>query len=68
MTLGAVEGFSTGPETGSPLPGTYLLDEAGIVTNEFFHRNLAARESAQMLLMPKFRAAALRFHGIALDN
>jgi len=38
------------PYFGIPFPGTYLIDEAGVVTEKFFHRNLAARESAASMI------------------
>ena len=38
------------PYYGIPFPGTYLLDEAGIVIEKFFNRNLAAREAAESVI------------------
>ncbi len=38
------------PYFGVPFPGTYVLDEDGIVAEKFFHRNLAARESAESMI------------------
>lgn len=38
------------PFYGIPFPGTYVLDEAGIVREKFFPRHIAMRESADRLL------------------
>jgi peroxiredoxin len=38
------------PYYGIPFPGTYLLDEKGIVCAKFFSRNLAQRESAESVI------------------
>jgi peroxiredoxin len=38
------------PYYGIPFPGTYLVDEAGIVIEKFFSRSLAARESAESVI------------------
>lgn len=38
------------PYYGIPFPGTYLVDEQGLVEAKFFHRNLAQRESADSIL------------------
>lgn len=38
------------PYYGIPFPGTYLVDEAGVVSEKFFNRNLAARESAETMI------------------
>jgi peroxiredoxin len=38
------------PYYGIPFPGTYLVDESGIVTAKFFNRSLAARESAEAVI------------------
>ena len=38
------------PYHGIPFPGTYLVDEAGIVSAKAFHRSLAQRESAEGLI------------------
>lgn len=38
------------PFYGIPVPGTYLIDEDGIVTEKFFPRHLANRESADTVL------------------
>ncbi|MEL6986062.1 MAG: redoxin domain-containing protein, partial [Actinomycetota bacterium] len=38
------------PYHGIPFPGTYLVDEAGVVTAKAFHRSLAQRESAEGLI------------------
>ncbi|MBW2281392.1 MAG: redoxin domain-containing protein [Deltaproteobacteria bacterium] len=38
------------PYYGIPFPGTYLVDEAGVVSAKFFHRSLAARESAEAMV------------------
>jgi peroxiredoxin len=38
------------PYHGIPFPGTYLVDEQGVVAEKFFHRNLAARESAESMI------------------
>ena len=38
------------PYHGIPFPGTYLVDEAGIVMEKFFSRNLAARKSAESVI------------------
>lgn len=38
------------PYHGIPFPGTYLVDEAGIVSAKSFHRSLAQRESAEGLI------------------
>lgn len=38
------------PFYGIPFPGTYLVDEAGLVADKFFHRNLAAREAAETVI------------------
>lgn len=38
------------PYYGIPFPGTYLVDEEGRVTEKFFHKNLAQRESADSLV------------------
>ncbi len=35
---------------GIPYPGTYLLDEDGVVSHKFFHRHLANREGAEAWL------------------
>ena len=35
---------------GIPYPGTYLLDESGVVSHKFFHRHLANREGAEAWL------------------
>lgn len=38
------------PYHGIPFPGTYLVDEAGVVTAKAFHRAVAQRESAEGLI------------------
>jgi peroxiredoxin len=38
------------PYYGIPFPGTYLIDEDGVVTAKFFQRNLARRESAETVI------------------
>jgi peroxiredoxin len=38
------------PYYGIPFPGTYLVDETGVVMAKSFHRSLAQRESAEGLL------------------
>ena len=38
------------PYHGIPFPGTYLVDEDGIVTAKAFHQSLAQRESAEGLI------------------
>ena len=38
------------PFYGMPYPGTYLINEDGVVTEKFFPRHLANRESAETLL------------------
>ena len=38
------------PYHGIPFPGTYLVDEDGIVSAKAFHRSLAQRESAEGLI------------------
>ncbi|MFT7599161.1 MAG: peroxiredoxin [Acidimicrobiales bacterium] len=38
------------PYYGIPFPGTYLVDESGVVTAKFFHRGLAQRSSAEAVL------------------
>ena len=38
------------PYYGIPFPGTYLVDESGVVIAKAFHRSLAQRESAEGLL------------------
>ena len=38
------------PYYGIPFPGTYLVDEAGLVAEKFFSRNLAAREAAESVI------------------
>ena len=38
------------PYHGIPFPGTYLLDEQGVVTAKFFSRSLAMRESAEAVI------------------
>ncbi|MBW1885804.1 MAG: redoxin domain-containing protein [Deltaproteobacteria bacterium] len=38
------------PYYGIPFPGSYLVDEAGIVIEKFFSRGLAARESAESVI------------------
>jgi len=38
------------PFYGIPFPGTYLVDEDGLVLEKFFNRNLAARESAEAVI------------------
>lgn len=38
------------PYHGIPFPGTYLVDESGIVTAKAFHRSLAQRESPEGLI------------------
>ncbi len=38
------------PYHGIPFPGTYLIDQAGLVTAKAFHRSLAQRESAEGLI------------------
>jgi peroxiredoxin len=38
------------PYYGIPFPGTYLVDEQGIVSAKFFQRNLAQRESAEAVI------------------
>ena len=35
---------------GKAFPGTYLLDEDGVVSAKFFNRSLAARESAESVI------------------
>jgi peroxiredoxin len=38
------------PYYGIPFPGTYLIDEDGLVVEKFFSRSLAARESAESVI------------------
>jgi len=38
------------PYYGIPFPGTYLVDEKGIITETFFYRNLAQRTSAEAVI------------------
>jgi len=38
------------PYYGIPFPGTYLVDEAGLVTQKFFQRSFAQRESAEAVI------------------
>jgi peroxiredoxin len=38
------------PYYGIPFPGTYLIDEDGVVSAKFFHRNIAQRESAEAII------------------
>jgi len=38
------------PYYGIPFPGTYLVDEGGIVTEKFFYRNAAQRRSAERMV------------------
>jgi len=38
------------PYYGVPFPGTYLVDESGIVTEKFFSRSLAIRESGEAII------------------
>jgi len=38
------------PYYGIPFPGTYLIDEDGVVIEKFFNRGLAARESAESVI------------------
>ena len=38
------------PYHGIPFPGTYLVDEEGVVTAKFFRRSLAQRESAEAVI------------------
>jgi peroxiredoxin len=38
------------PFYGIPFPGTYLLDEQGVITDKLFHRNLAARYAAESMI------------------
>jgi len=38
------------PYYGIPFPGTYLVDEEGIVTEKFFYRNAAQRRSAERMV------------------
>ncbi len=38
------------PYYGIPFPGTYLVDEHGVVTAKFFHRNLSQRTSADAVI------------------
>ncbi len=38
------------PYYGIPFPGTYLVDERGVVSAKFFHRNLAQRDSAEAIV------------------
>jgi peroxiredoxin len=38
------------PFYGIPFPGTYLVDESGVVVEKFFPRHLANRESAETLI------------------
>ena len=38
------------PYYGIPFPGTYLVNERGVVSAKFFHRNLAQRESAEAMV------------------
>ena len=39
------------PWFGIPYPGTYILDEQGIITNKFFDNNLAVRVGPEQLLL-----------------
>ncbi len=38
------------PFHGIPFPGTYVLDESGVVVEKLFHRNLAERASAESMI------------------
>jgi len=38
------------PYYGIPFPGTYLVDEQGLVSAKFFQRNLAQRDSAEAVI------------------
>jgi len=38
------------PYYGIPFPGTYLVDESGVVTAKFFHRNIAHRHSSESVI------------------
>jgi len=38
------------PYHGIPFPGTYLVDEEGLVSAKFFQRNIAQRESAEAIV------------------
>ncbi len=42
------------PIYGIPYPGTYVLDEGGVVVAKFFHREYQVRESAAFLLRAAF--------------
>jgi peroxiredoxin len=39
-----------GPYYGIPFPGTYVVDESGVVTEKFFNRHYASRASAGTIL------------------
>jgi len=38
------------PYYGIPFPGTYIVDEEGIITEKLFSRNLAARSSPELMI------------------
>ncbi|MGH1493113.1 MAG: redoxin domain-containing protein [Acidimicrobiales bacterium] len=48
------------PYHGIPFPGTYLVDENGVVTAKAFHRSVAQRESPEGLIDAAFGEILLR--------